>query len=269
MNHSGDEQPPTGYARPFLPTEIENPSPPPDDNARPYLPTEIEHPYQPTEYSLPRPPAGPAGPLFPTDIDDFSRPPYSGHREPPAAGPPSFPPGDRPARAGWTDPASGLTRYGPGVPATRPAGTAHTAERIWQAGRPAKRPHPWRSRAGAALTVILLAAAAVVLYLRFHHAPIHVTGVAITQQTRAGCGVDVTGQISTNGAAGTVSYQWLFQPGEQTPQPLSKPVAAGDDAVYVTVAVQGSGHGSASRTVTLQVLGPDTRTDSISVRLRC
>jgi hypothetical protein len=250
MTHSDDGQPPAGYARPFLPTEI-------------------EHPYQPTEYSPSRPQAGHAGPLFPTDIDDFSRPAYSGHREPPAAGPLSSRPGDRPAQAGWTDPAPGLTRYGPGVPATLPADTAHTAERIWRAGRPARQPRPRGSRAGAALTMFFLAAAAVVLYLRFHHAPIHVTGVAITQQTQAGCGVDVTGQISTNGAAGTVSYQWLFQPGEQTPQPLSKSVTAGDGVVYVTVAVQGGGHGSASRTVTLQVLGPDTRTDSISVHLRC
>jgi hypothetical protein len=269
MNRSGDEQPPTGYARPLLPTEIEQPDPPPDDNARPYLPTEIEHPYQPTEYSPPRLQTGHAGPVLPTDIEDLNWPAYSGHREPPAAGPSAPRPGDRPAQAGWTGPAPELTRYGPGVPAALPADTAHTAERIWQAGRPARRPRPWRSRAGAALTVIFLAAAAVVLYVRLHHAPIHVTGVAITQQTQTGCGVDVTGQITTNGAAGTVSYQWLFQPGEQAPQPLSKSVAAGDGVVYVTVAVQGSGHGSASRTVTLQVLGPDTRTDAISVHLRC
>ena len=117
--------------------------------------------------------------------------------------------------------------------------------------------------------MILLAASAVVLYLRFHHAPFHVTGVAITQRTANGCSVDVTGQISTNGAAGTVSYQWLFQPDRQVPQPLSRSAAAGQDAVYVTVAVQGSGHGSASHTVTLQVLGPDFRAASTVVTLRC
>lgn len=107
------------------------------------------------------------------------------------------------------------------------------------------------------------------LYLRFHHAPFHVTSAAITQQARTGCDVDVTGRITTNGSAGTVSYQWLFQPAGQPPQPLSQSVAAGQHAVYVTVAVQGSGHGSASQMVTLQVLGPDPRTDSAAVTVNC
>jgi hypothetical protein len=122
---------------------------------------------------------------------------------------------------------------------------------------------------GSALTVVLLAASGVVLYLRFHHAPFHVTGVVISQQARAGCGVDVTGRITTNGSAGTVSYQWLFQPDQQPPQPLSQSVTAGQHAVYVTTALEGSGHGSASRTVTLQVLGPDPGNASAAVVIRC
>jgi hypothetical protein len=117
--------------------------------------------------------------------------------------------------------------------------------------------------------VILLAASGVVLYLRLHHASFEVTGAVISQETRTGCGVNVTGRITTNGSAGTVSYQWLFQPGSQPPQPLSQPVTAGQRAVYVTVAVEGSGHGSASRTVTLQVLGPDPRTTTTGVVVSC
>jgi hypothetical protein len=163
-------------------------------------------------------------------------------------------------------------KFGPGTPASPPAGASQTAERIWRAGRPdeqPRRPRRWRGLAGAALTVILLAASAVVLYMRFHHAPFHVTEVAITQQTQSGCAVNVTGQISTNGVAGTVTYQWLFGPGQQAPQPLSQSVVAGQDAVDVTVAVQGSGHGSASRDVTLQILGPDRKVASATVLLRC
>jgi hypothetical protein len=126
-----------------------------------------------------------------------------------------------------------------------------------------------RRVASGALTVILLAAAGVVLFLRFHHAPFRVTGVKISQQTHTACGADVTGRITTDGSAGTVSYQWLVQPGQQPPQPLSQSVIAGQHAVYVTVAVQGSGHGSAAQTVTLQVLGPDTGTASAAVVVRC
>jgi hypothetical protein len=117
--------------------------------------------------------------------------------------------------------------------------------------------------------VILLAASGVVLYLRFHHAPFHVTGVVISQRTQTRCGVNVTGRITTNGAAGTVSYQWLFQPSPQPPQPLSQSVIAGQQAVYVTVAVEASGHGRASQTVTLQVLGPDPRNASTAVVVSC
>jgi hypothetical protein len=119
------------------------------------------------------------------------------------------------------------------------------------------------------LTVLLLAAAGVVLWLRFHHAPFGVTGVAITQQTKTTCGVDVTGRIATNGSAGTVSYQWVFQPQTQAPQPLSQSVVAGQRAVYVTVAVEGQGHGSATQEVTLDVLGPGTGTASKKVSVSC
>jgi hypothetical protein len=167
----------------------------------------------------------------------------------------------------------GVVRYGPGVPAVPPSRAGVTAEQVWRTGR---RPEPPRRRArlrrvlGSALTVILLVTAAVVGYLRFfHHAPFHVTGVAFAQQTRSGCAVDVTGKISTNGAAGTVSYQWVFRPQRQAPQPLSQSVVGGQHTVYVTVSVEGQGHGSATQTVTLQVLGPDTGTATTSVVLSC
>jgi hypothetical protein len=161
-------------------------------------------------------------------------------------------------------------RYGPGTPASPPDSQAGlTAELIWRTGRPPKPPRRPGRLTGAALTVILLAASGVLLYLRFHHAPFHVTGAAIAKQTRTGCGVDVTGRITTDGSAGTVSYQWLFRPGRPQPQPLSQSVISGQRAVYVTVAIEGSGHGSASQTVTLQVLGPDPRAASTAVTISC
>ena len=95
------------------------------------------------------------------------------------------------------------------------------------------------------------------------------TEVHITQQTKTTCGVNVTGEIATNGSAGTVSYQWVFQPQTQAPQPLSQSVTAGQHDVFVTVAVQGQGHGNATQKVTLDVLGPDPRTDSKDVTISC
>jgi hypothetical protein len=122
---------------------------------------------------------------------------------------------------------------------------------------------------GSALTVILLAAAGVVLWLRFHHAPFGVTGVVIAQQTKITCGMDVTGRIATNGSAGTVSYQWVFRPQTRAPQPLSQSVVTGQHAVYVTVAVEGRGHGSSTQEVTLDVLGPGGGTASTKVSVSC
>jgi hypothetical protein len=214
------------------------------DPANPPLqpPTEVMPRRPPTEVVLPRPPTEVVPPRPPTE-----------------AVPPR--------------PPTEVVRHGPGVPVTRSAGQGGwTAERVWRTGRPPappRRPRRLRRLFGSALTVVLLAASGVVLYLRFHHPPFHVTGVAISRQTRTGCGVDVTGRITTNGSAGTVSYQWLFQPDRQPPQPLSQSVTAGQHAAYVTVAVEGSGHGSASRTVTLQVLGPDPGDASTGVVVRC
>jgi len=171
-------------------------------------------------------------------------------------------------------PPSDVVRYGPGVPASVPASQAGPeAERVWRTGRlpePSRRPPRLRRLFGSALTVILLAASGVVLYLHFHHAPFRVTGVEILKQTTNGCGVvDVTGRISTNGAAGTVSYQWVFRPGRQAPQPLNQSVVGGQHALYVTAVVEGQGHGSASQTAILQVLGPDQGTASTAVIVRC
>jgi hypothetical protein len=164
---------------------------------------------------------------------------------------------------------------GPGVPGVA-AASQTGAESVWRTGHRAG-PPPRQGRLrrvrrvlGSVLTVILLIAAGVIVWLRFfHHTPFHVSAVAITQQTKTTCGVDVTGRIATNGSAGTISYQWVFRPQTQAPQPLSQSVTAGQHAVYVTVAVEGQGHGNTTQQVTLDVLGPDTGTASANVTISC
>ncbi len=262
---------------------------PPADAAPTYVPrTEVASPYAPTYVPPRQPPAG-AAPYEPTYVPPRDAPPWGPANIPPTAAaspyepayvPPRQPPvgaaapyataDGAPRDAGTANPPSDVVRrYGPGVPVSQ-AGV--TAEQVWRTGRlpePSRRPARLRRLAGAALTVILLAAAGVVLFLRFHHAPFQVTGVAITRQTKTACGVDLTGRISTNGSAGTVSYQWVFRPQVQAPQPLSQSVTAGQHAAYVTVAVEGEGHGSASQTVTLQVLGPGTGAATKRVSVSC
>ncbi len=261
----------------------------------PATPPTIPPGYQPT-YIPPRPPEADAVHEAPTVVARRqpeeavtpARPAtYQPTRDnqPPAAGPPpQFIPGGPggPAPGGPGGPAPGgappqpgpdVLRYGPGVPASQ-AGVA--AESVWRTGHRSGPPPRYarlrraRRVLGSALTVILLVVAGVVVWLRFfHHSPFHVTGVSITQQTKTTCGVNVTGEIATNGSAGTVSYQWVFQPQTQAPQPLSQSVTAGQHDVTVTVAVQGQGHGNATQKVTLDVLGPDPRSDSENVTISC
>ena len=119
------------------------------------------------------------------------------------------------------------------------------------------------------LTVILLAAAGVLLFLRFHHSPFHVTGAPTLSTAQNGCTVNVTGQIPTNGSSGTISYQWVFTPQQGAPQPLSQSVVSGQHDVFVTVAVQGQGHGTASEKVTLQILGRNQESVSTVVKVSC
>jgi hypothetical protein len=226
--------------------------------------------YQPTEYAGPHQPSPPSGDAGVHQPATYVVPPpgdagvhqpvtYVVPRQSQDAAAPSPP---------------DVMRHGPGVPVAG-AVAATGAESVWRTGRQAGPPPGRRGLRrvrrilGSALTVLLLAAAGVVLWLRFHHAPFGVTGVAITQQTKTACGVDVTGRIATNGSAGTVSYQWVFQPQTQAPQPLSQSVVAGQRAVYVTVAVEGQGHGSATQEVTLDVLGPGTGTASKKVSVSC
>jgi hypothetical protein len=220
-----------------------------------------------------RPPAGvapltrpPASPSPDSASPDSAAPPT---RLPDSAAPLTRPPGEV---AGSGDPG-GIVRHGPGVPVVPPPSQAAlTAETVWRTGRlpeSSRRPIRVRRLLSAAVSIILLAASAVIFYLRFHHAPFHVTGVAITQQAHAACRVNVTGRISTNGSAGTVSYQWLNQPGGIALQPLRQSVSSGQKAINVTVAIQGQGHGTTSETVTLQVLGPDAKSASTGVVISC
>jgi hypothetical protein len=178
----------------------------------------------------------------------------------------------------WGDGVAGVSggleqviRYGPGVPGPGSGAAAPTAEQVWRTGLPgaARRPRRLLRVAGLALSVALLAASGVVMFLRLHHGPFAVTGAAITAQVKKGCTEDVTGRIGTTGSAGTVSYQWVFDPGLSAPQPLSQAVAAGQSAVYVTAAVEGQGHGTLAQTVTLQVLGPAHDRAVANVVLSC
>jgi len=278
--------PPTEVAAPtYQPTEVA-PTYQPTEIAPTYQPTEVAPSYQPT--TLPPKAAPPHEPttVNPRRQDVRSNPTVTapqpqvrpnvdprdqatampaGPFAPPVP-PTNFDPGP-PAPA--SAPSPEVMRYGPGVP---PSQASVSAEQVWRTGQmptPPKRPVRLRALASLALTVILLAAAGVLLFLRFHHSPFKVSGVPTFSTTKNGCTVNVTGQIPTNGSSGTISYQWVFTPQQGAPQPLSQSVVSGQHDVFVTVAVQGQGHGTASEKVTLQILGPNQESASTVLKVSC
>jgi hypothetical protein len=269
----------------------------------PHPPTEAVPSYQPTVPAEVMPPQEPAEvtPAYePTQVDpryrdapSYSNPtviaprpqPSPSSREQPTVdpvGPPAAQPWPAPAPAPGSAPdypppqappasqrASELMRYGPGVP---PSQAGVSAEQVWRTGQmpaPPRRPVRVRRLASVGLTVLLLAAAGILLFLRFHHSPFHVTAAPTLSSAQNGCTVNVTGKIPTNGASGTIHYQWVFTPQQGAPQPLSQSVVSGQNDVFVTVAVQGQGHGTATEQVTLQILGPNQETASSVVKVSC
>jgi hypothetical protein len=179
----------------------------------------------------------------------------------PRVPPPGVPVRPRPVAA-----PEDLVRYGPGVHA---APVEPAAARVWRGGpaAPADRRVRVRQVLGSALAVILLATSGVVFYLRFHHPPLQVTRVAIVHSGPTGCTVAVAGQISTSGAAGLITYQWLFPVG--SPLTRHQSVSAGQHSVNVQVTVEGSGNGTALQRVWLRVLHPGRRIASKDILVRC
>ncbi|HTZ25239.1 MAG TPA: hypothetical protein VMC83_14710 [Streptosporangiaceae bacterium] len=270
-----DSQPATEVVPPQPPTEVVPPRSPTEIAAH-QVPVQVAPQHPPTEVAA----DSPLAPAAPAPEPTVTAPPgqAAGPAQQAAApAPPARParPAPLPAAAGAMppSPAAGIVRYGPGVPVDLPVSQGgRTAEHVWSGGpppAPPRRPARLRRLGGSALTAVLLIASGVILFLRFYHPPFQVTGAAISQHTAAGCRVDVTGRIATNGAAGTVSYRWLFTPGQQQATTLRQSVASGQHAVDVTVAVEGSGSGTATQTAVLQVLSPGRRTASAHVTLSC
>ncbi len=270
-----EPQPATEVVPPQATTEVMPPQPvtevvpppSPTEVAAHQLPTQVVPQHPPTEVASP----GPAVQAAPAPEPTVAAAPGQAAGPGQQVGSPALLP--PPADAMPPVPVAGIVRYGPGVPVVLPVSQGgRTAEHVWRGSQPpAPPPRSARLRrlAGWALTVILLVASGVVLFLRFYHPPFQVTGAAITQHTLTGCRVDVTGRVTTNGAAGTVTYRWLFEPAGQQATTLSQSVTSGQHAVDLTVAVEGSGQGTASQTAILQVLSPDRRTASTHVALSC
>jgi hypothetical protein len=174
---------------------------------------------------------------------------------------PEAPPGGRAAIAPGPDPSPApiSVRIGKGVV---PAGRSRSrdlgaASRRWQG-------HLTRVLSGLA-TLVLVAAAAWTgwqWWQRLHNR-VEVANVAVAPapQPAAGCDIqyDIVGTITTNGKAGTISYEWIRSDGQESGT-LKQSVAAGQTSTTVHLYWKFTGEGSMTATATLRVLDP-TRLD--------
>ncbi len=146
-------------------------------------------------------------------------------------------------------------RFGPGMGATA------TPTPTRQPSKPARRPRRrrrWVGLVAGALATGLLAAAVVVVLL--DRAPaLSVVGATVAPAADPGRACDVTvdvvGTVTTNGRAGTVTYEWSRSDGAGS-GPLTSSVAEGATSVDVHLYWQFSGHGRLPATATLRVTAP-------------
>ncbi|MFC4586200.1 protein kinase family protein [Sphaerisporangium corydalis] len=188
--------------------------------------------------------------------------PPAGYGAPPGTTGPTGPTGP----AGQGETGRGDLRFGPGVPVDT------TAAQIWRAGReqqqitvPAserlgRMPARRRRRGGVLWSAVVLALiVAAGLFLWFQRgAPLSVTAVDVKVPKAKGCDitVNVVGVITTNGAAGQVTYEWL--PSGERPVKHTEPVSSGESAHQVSLKWEIGGQGTRKLTARLRVLSPLT-----------
>ncbi len=157
-----------------------------------------------------------------------------------------------------------VLRYGRGVASLpprqqpSPMDTAPGWDRPY--ARP-KRPNRWRRRLFGTIstltTLVLLAVVAFWLIQRLR--PLEISGATVVLAEELGNRCDVqarlVGTITTNGAAGTVTYRWLTSDG-RTQGPLSQLFNLGEKQADVPMLWQFSGRGKYQAKATLQILTP-------------
>ena len=149
-----------------------------------------------------------------------------------------------------------VVRFGPGVPAaaTVPGWSSPSSAPARGPGTRRRRPRRW---VGGLLTLLIVAGVLAFLLLR-GGSSVAVQRVDVRAvPASAGCDatVDVVGTLTTDGRAGTVSYQWFRSDG-QTSAVLTQTIASGATATDVHLQWSVTGRGRLDAQATLRVLEP-------------
>ncbi len=196
---------------------------------------------------------------------------------PPSASPTSLSKDPEPAADPHTP---GLRRFGPGVPVDPNAsgGTPHTAA-VWHGTVPPGEPVPVpdgprrRGRALRGWLLPVLVLLAVLAYLGWERlpTPVKIEGVSVRNGTEVqGCHstAKVIGTVRTSGGPGSLHYRWRRSDGTVSDE-LTQRVTKGHHSTDVVLLWTFDGPGSYTAIATLDVLGAQPRSSSVTFLYRC
>jgi eukaryotic-like serine/threonine-protein kinase len=190
----------------------------------------------------------------------------------PASAPGPAAPVSPPGAAGLAvapGPSPGLVRFGPGLPASA---APHVPE--WTkpaAARPRRRRRLWSRVLSTALTLAIIAAVGVVLWIRAHET-LKVSAVAVAPAALPGnsCNVtvDVVGTVFTNTHGGQIQYQWVRN-GTLTSPVQTAIIASGQTRTQLHLSWSFHGTGTYHATAELRMLSPEVTSATTAFTYAC
>ncbi|MDX6429629.1 MAG: hypothetical protein QOE54_1995 [Streptosporangiaceae bacterium] len=156
-------------------------------------------------------------------------------------------------------------RFGPGIAAP------DQATEMWRTGRPSaskrKRRRRLRSLLSSLFTLAILGGVIAWLILQNQTGDLAVTGVKLqVEKLKKTCGdVRVTGDLTTNGEPGVLTYQWQQSDKKQPEDQQQQNVSKGQKSIALPFLWKISGKGQNKFTATLTVSGPKQQSKTASV----
>jgi eukaryotic-like serine/threonine-protein kinase len=188
---------------------------------------------------------------------------------PPQPPQPAGPPGAirAPGAGRAADPGPGLLRFGPGLSASAPP-------QVPEWTRPPRTPRRrrlWPRVLSTALTLAIIAAVGVVLWIRAHET-LKVSAVAVAPAALPGnsCNVtvDVVGTVFTNTHGGQIQYQWIRN-GTLTSPVQTAIIASGQTRTQVHLNWSFHGTGTYRATAELRMLSPEVTSAATTFTYSC
>jgi hypothetical protein len=158
-------------------------------------------------------------------------------------------------------------RFGPGVPAAVPPQVAA----IWHGEQQPERKRRKRALAGWLLPFAVLFAVIAILIWRRTGAPLTVSAATVRATpavVTCNHAATITGEMQTNGAQGTITYQWKRSDGTVS-DVLQQQVVKGSHQVDVSLLWTFDGVGDLRATATLDVLSPTTVSAATTFTYTC